>query len=110
MCEEFCIQEIGFEQQVPLRVEYKGKHVGDHRLDLLVGGCIVVELKALERVPDLHLAQLVSYLRAGRYPLGLLLNFGGPLMKDGIFRRLSSTSLSSFAPSPHFAPSRTKDP
>ncbi|MFG0305273.1 MAG: GxxExxY protein [Phycisphaerales bacterium JB040] len=107
VCQEFELQGIEHARQVPLRVQYKGIHVGDHRLDLLVGGHIVVELKAVERVADIHLAQLVSYLRAGKYPLGLLLNFGGTLMKEGVYRRINSSCLSSFAPSPDFAPSRT---
>jgi len=69
------------------------------RLDLVVGGCVVVELKAVEKVLDVHLAQLVSYLRISGAPLGILLNFNVALMRDGVFRRVNTKPLRAFAPS-----------
>ena len=59
---------------------FHGSHVGKHRLDLLVDNTIVVELKAVERVLELHKAQLRSYLRSTRKEVGLLLNFDGPVL------------------------------
>lgn len=90
---EFRKQGICFQNEVVITVEYDGMPVGDVRLDLLVEGVLVLELKAVEAVSDLHLAQLVSYLRAGRFALGLLLNFNVPRLKDGIYRRLNAPAL-----------------
>ena len=106
LCHEFNLRDIPFDRQVAVRVDYKNVKVGEHRLDLLVGGTIVLELKALDTVADQHLAQLVSYLNAGPFPLGLLLNFGSRLMKEGIYRRINSLCLSS-APLRSSAPPRT---
>ena len=55
-------------------------HVGTHRLDLLVEEVIVVELKAVERIDELHLAQVRSYLKSTRKRVGLLLNFNAPVL------------------------------
>lgn len=95
LCHEFGLREINFERQSGLKVSYKGVIVGDHRLDLLVSGSVVIELKAVDAVSDQHLAQLVSYLKAGPYPLGLLLNFGSTLMKNDAHRRINSSCTSS---------------
>jgi len=56
---------------------------------MLVEDCVVVEVKAVEKLADIHRAQLLSYLRLGGYRLGYLLNFNSPLLKDGI-RRLAN--------------------
>jgi GxxExxY protein len=55
-----------------------------YRIDLLVDGCVVVELKSIEQVLPVHRGQLLSYLRLGGFKLGYLLNFNVPLMRDGI--------------------------
>jgi len=57
-----------------------------YRLDLLVAGRVVVEIKAVESLAPVHRAQLLSYLRLGGYPLGYLINFNVVLLKDGICR------------------------
>ena len=57
-----------------------------HRIDLLVGNEVVVELKAVERVMPIHEAQMLTYLRLSGFHVGLLLNFNVLLMKDGIRR------------------------
>jgi len=54
---------------------YKGKKIGNHRLDLIVEDKIVVELKTVERFAPHHTAQLLSYLKASGYRLGILVNF-----------------------------------
>ena len=59
------------------------------RLDLVVADCIIVELKAVEEVLPVHLAQLVTYLKITGYRVGLLINFNGELIKDGIYRRVN---------------------
>ena len=66
------------EQQAPLRVEYEGVIVGEYTADLLVEGCIIVELKAVKELDDVHLAQCLNYLKATGLTLCLLVNFGKP--------------------------------
>ncbi|MBX3377557.1 MAG: GxxExxY protein [Phycisphaeraceae bacterium] len=90
LCHEFKLQGIAFDRQVPVRLRYKGIELVGQRFDLLVAGLIVVELKAVEQVIEVHLAQLVSYLRAGPFPLGLLINFNTPALRQGIERRVNS--------------------
>ncbi|HWG91285.1 MAG TPA: GxxExxY protein [Candidatus Thermoplasmatota archaeon] len=58
------------------------------RLDLLVDDLVVVELKAISEVNEVHLAQLMTYLRLARKPVGLLLNFNTPRLRKGIYRRV----------------------
>jgi GxxExxY protein len=81
---------IPFERQLGLTVQYDDITIGEHRLDLLVDGELVLELKATEAIAPIHLAQLLSYLRAGAFQLGLLINFNVPYLRDGIRRVVSS--------------------
>jgi len=67
-------------------VAYKGTAVGESRLDLLVGGRLIVELKAAESLLPIHSAQVLSYLRATGNQLALLINFNVPVLKGGIKR------------------------
>jgi GxxExxY protein len=71
-------------------VSYKGHPVGESRLDLLVGGQLIVELKAVESLLPIHLAQVLSYLKATGHQLALLINFNVPVLKDGIKRVILS--------------------
>lgn len=64
------------EQQVKIVVYFAGQIVGEYYADLVVEGCVVVELKAVQTLLDEHDAQLLNYLRATEYEVGLLLNFG----------------------------------
>jgi len=86
LCVELGLREIPFDRQQPIGVEYKGHSVGQGRLDLLVRGKLLVELKAVDRLAPIHTAQVISYLKATRLHLGLLINFNVPLLKDGIRR------------------------
>jgi len=75
------------ERQMTLPLEYEGQRIeADYRLDLLVEGLVVVEVKAVERLMPIHLAQVVTYLRLGKYALGYLLNFNVLHMRQGIKR------------------------
>ena len=75
------------ERQVSLPVRYRDVSLDcGYRLDILVNGTIVLELKVVERLNDLHLSPLLSYLKLGNYKLGYLLNFNIRHMKDGIKR------------------------
>lgn len=75
------------EQQKPLPVVYKGVHLDvGYRLDLLVDGLVIVELKAVDQLLPIHEAQLLSYLKLSGCRVGLLINFNVRLLKDGIRR------------------------
>ncbi|MBC3786270.1 GxxExxY protein [Spirosoma sp. LMG 31448] len=63
-----------------------------YRLDLLVEGELVLELKTVEQLTDVHTAQILTYLRLGNFPVGLLINFHVKLLRDGI-RRYANSSL-----------------
>ncbi len=67
---------IPFEEQKVIEVPYKGKPLGIYRLDLVVDGAIILELKAVSQLNDLYKQQLLSYLRATGLELGYLINFG----------------------------------
>jgi GxxExxY protein len=81
---------IPFERQKLIDLRYKGVPIGEARLDLLVGGLVVVELKAVESLHPIHHAQVLNYLRATNLELGLLINFNVCLLKDG-FKRIVLT-------------------
>lgn len=83
---ELDLRGVVFERQRPVTVFYKNCPAGQYRVDLLVGGNLVVELKAAEKILPIHKAQLISYLKASGLPLGLLINFNEKLLKDGIRR------------------------
>lgn len=75
------------ERQKPVSFEYDGLWFDDaFRVDLLVEGTIVVELKSVETLAPVHSKQLLTYLRLLNLPVGLLLNFGAATLKDGIQR------------------------
>ncbi|MDN5874098.1 MAG: GxxExxY protein [Sinobacteraceae bacterium] len=84
---------ISFEREKHVAVDYKGHSVGDGRLDLFVGSCLVVELKTVESLAPIHTAQVLSYLKTLRLPLGLLINFNASLLKNGIKRVVFSEPL-----------------
>jgi GxxExxY protein len=74
-------------RQVSIPIRYDDLTIDNgYRIDLLVGDRVVVELKALEMILPVHRAQLLSYLRLGRFKLGYLLNFNVARMRDGIVR------------------------
>ena len=90
LCVELVARGIPFARQPIVTIHYKGQEIGEGRLDLLVGGCLVVELKAIEALAPIHSAQVISYLKATGHHLGLLINFNVPLLKDGIRRIIAS--------------------
>jgi GxxExxY protein len=71
---------LSFESQKEIHIKYHGIEIGTHRLDLVVEGKIVVELKAVKEFSDIHYAQLRSYLKATGLKVGLLLNFAKPTL------------------------------
>lgn len=88
LCKELANRRLSFERQVGVPIVYKGEPIDSDglRLDVIVGGEIVVEVKAVERLIPIHESQLLSYLRLANRRLGLLLNFNVPVMKEGIRR------------------------
>ena len=89
LCQELDLRQIPFERQLPLSVEYKGARLDcGYRLDLLVAKAVVVEIKVVSVLEQIHEAQLLTYLKLGGWKLGLLINFNVPLLKDGIKRRI----------------------
>ena len=85
---EFGIQRLEFRSQVSAGVVYKGLSVGDFRLDFVVGDSIVLEIKTIASIDQVHVAQVIAYLKATRHELGIILNFNTPVMKHGIKRVL----------------------
>jgi GxxExxY protein len=90
LCRELELRDVPFERQVTVPLEYKGIPIGEGRVDVQVGGVLVVELKALPAVLPVHGSQVISYLKATGLSLGLLLNFGERTLKTGI-RRVALT-------------------
>jgi GxxExxY protein len=78
---------LSAERQVPISIEYEGQRFDEgFRVDLIVDGKVIVELKSVEKVHPAHKKQVLTYLRLTGMKLGYLLNFGEALMKDGITR------------------------
>jgi len=78
-------------RQVPIAIRYEGLAIDNgYRVDLLIGGLVVVELKAVEALLPVHRSQLLSYPRLGGFKLGYLLNFNVVRMRDGIVRMVNN--------------------
>lgn len=77
---------LSVRREVPISLTYRGQPLRPHRLDLVVEECLVLELKAVQRLDRIHQAQLLSYLRATGIRLGLLMNFNGEDLKAGLRR------------------------
>jgi len=86
LCIELAERGIPFERQVACAVNYKGHQVGRGKMDVVVAGCLALELKTVDSLGRVHFAQVMSYLRASGHRLGLLINFNVPMLKDGIRR------------------------
>ena len=86
MCIELRKREIDFVCEMPVDVLYDGQVIGQRRIDLFVGGRLVVELKAVERLAPVHKAQVRTYLKITKTKLGILINFNVELLKEGIAR------------------------
>ncbi|MBW1841975.1 MAG: GxxExxY protein [Deltaproteobacteria bacterium] len=78
---EFSKDKIRYESQKEIKIQYLGVDIGVHRLDLIVENKIVLELKAVKELTDIHFAQLRSYLKASGLRVGLLLNFAKPTLE-----------------------------
>lgn len=88
-CLFFELQEAGLkvEKQKALPLIYKDVRLeAGYRVDLFVESCIVVEIKSIETLAEIHLAQILTYMKLSKSKLGLLVNFNVPHLKDGIKR------------------------
>jgi len=84
---ELSRKDISFEKQKTIQIAYKGRALSTHfQPDLIIENQIIVELKSVEKINPVHQSQIYSYLKATRLPLGFLVNFNVPLIKDGINR------------------------
>jgi GxxExxY protein len=89
MRRELALRGLPFEYERPLPVVYKGVALDcGYRVDLLVAGAVVVEIKSVEALAPIHEAQLLTYLRLGGWKVGLLINFNVPVLIDGVKRRV----------------------
>lgn len=86
LCLEFGLRGIQFQRQVDVDVYYKGYIIKGQRIDLLVAGNVIVELKAVTKLPDIVMAQVISYLKATGLKRGLIINFGVQRLVEGIKR------------------------
>ena len=87
LCYELKLINLSFNSEIPMPIIYKEIKL-DHgyRLDILVENKIVVELKSVDSLLDVHTAQILTYMRLGEYSTGLLINFNVSLLKNGIKR------------------------
>lgn len=93
LAHELFLRGISFDYERPLPLEYKGVRLKKgYRIDLLVEKQVVVETKSLEAIAPVHEAQLLTYLRLGKWPVGLLINFNVVVLKSGIRRRILDVS------------------
>lgn len=84
---ELVLRGLPAERQKPVPLEYKGLALGEgFRLDLLIGNCLIVEIKAVDHLLPIHEAQLLTYLRLSGTRFGLLINFNEKILKAGIRR------------------------
>ena len=87
LCRELLIRGIGFQQQVPLPIQYRGLDLDcGYRLDLVVDDSVIVEVKAVRKVLPIHRAQVLTYLKLTNCRLGLLINFNVEVLRSGLYR------------------------
>jgi GxxExxY protein len=86
LCVELERAGIPFRRQLQVPIEYRGRVIGQARLDLVVADRLIIELKALEALAPIHRLQVLSYLRATGLELALLINFNVPSILRGVVR------------------------
>ncbi len=86
LCVEMSLRGLPVRRQMEFDIDYKGHIIKGQRLDLLVENQVVVEIKSVSKLPQVAMAQVLSYLRAAGLKRGLLLNFGELRLVDGVKR------------------------
>ena len=79
-------RDIEYKRQKELEIKYKGNPIGNYRLDYLIENKVIVELKCVEAIKGIHIAQVLTYLKAENLRVGLLINFNVDKLKEGIRR------------------------
>ena len=92
---EFIHSNIDFKREFEMPIYYRGNHIGTHRVDFLINDLISVEIKAVIRLEDVHLAQAINYLEAYNIEVGLLINFGS---RSLVFKRLFNSKFNPINP------------
>ena len=87
---EMVLEGLFFEREKEMGIFYRGENIGTRRVDFFVEGCIMVELKALIKLEDVHLAQALNYCEAYNMEIGLLINFGAKSLE---FKRVHNNKL-----------------
>jgi GxxExxY protein len=83
---------LNVQRQVSIPINFQGEHIDEgFRVDLFVDGKVIIELKSVEKITDVHKKQLLTYLKLSNTKLGFILNFGAGVMKDGIYRIINGT-------------------
>ncbi len=88
LCIELKAIPLEYTRQIGVPVLYKGHLIGEHRPDLVVAAKVVVEVKSVDRLTDVHQAQVLAYMRILGIPVGLLMNFNSAVLRTSI-RRLA---------------------
>ena len=90
---ELAVCALQFQHQARLPITYGAIELpAAYRIDFIVENCVIVELKAVEKLLPVHVAQMITYVRLSGHPVGLLLNFNVPHMREGI-RRINNRRL-----------------
>ena len=87
---EFDFQNISFKREMEMDLSYRNQHIGTRRADFFVEGCVMVEIKAIEKLEGVHKAQAINYCEAYNIADGLLINFGGQSLD---FKRVFNKNL-----------------
>jgi GxxExxY protein len=89
LCHELNLRGLHFERQLTVPVTYKGVNLDcGYKLDLLVEDTVILELKCVERITAIHEAQLLTYMKLLRKPVGFIINFNVAVMRAGIIRKV----------------------
>lgn len=94
---EMNINNLSFQREMEMPIFYRDEQIGTRRVDFFVEDCVMVELKAVEKIEDVHKAQAINYLEAYHIADGLLINFGGLSLE---FKRLYNKKLVSPSKNP----------
>lgn len=86
LCIELEMTGLKYTRQVVVPVVYKGRQIGEHRIDLIVENAVIIEIKSVERFDPVFESQILTYLKIADKKIGLLINFNTHLVKDGIKR------------------------
>jgi GxxExxY protein len=89
LCHELNLRGIRFERQVIVPIAYKGVNLDcGYKLDLLIENTVILELKCVERITSIHEAQLLTYMKLLRKPVGFIINFNVSVLRSGIVRKV----------------------